>query len=164
MSSDSNTNDDLALGRKLTDVEGKEIRLRLFPFLVKANEQAIAKAQKGDDDEFVDETNSEEDLNDFIDFIIAMINNSKTSKQCVEELTEMDMPFCPPPVAQRIQEELASYMQQITTSASEEGGGGDDDGAGAPAGDPTENQAEENEVGEADDSGPPKKVRFYDDC
>ena len=159
-------NDDLTLGRKLTDEEGKEVRLRLFPFLVKANEEAVAKAQNDadGDEEFVEETSSEDDLNDFIDFIVAMMNNSKTPKQCVEELTEMDMPFCPPPVAQRIQEELTSFMQQITaaaTAAPDGGGGDDDDAGGVPRAEDSTGQAEENEAGETDGSEPRKKVSFF---
>ena len=156
-------NDDLRLGRKLTDEEGKEIRVRLFPFLVQANEEAIAKAKNdaGGDEEFVVETSNEGDLNDFIDFIVAMVNNSKTPKQCEEELTEMDMPFCPPPVAQRIREELTSYMQQIT-AADGGGGGGDDDADGVTRAEDPAGKVEENGVGEANDgSEPRKKVSFW---
>jgi hypothetical protein len=158
MSSSSGTTGDLSLSRKLTDEEGKEVRLRILPFLVQAN--AGGGEGGGDDDDGDDamaNDTSEEDMNDFIDYIVAMLNNAKTVSQCVDEMTEMDMPFCPQPTAQRIGEELASLVQQIMSATTGTGG---ESTAPPPPGEKEDNHQGGNGDAEGGESLSQKKVSF----
>jgi hypothetical protein len=104
--SSSSYDGSVSLPRKLTDEEVKELRISLMPYFHLAE----------NDDEV-----GPEDISDFLDYAFAMLSNSKSVDYIIQELLGMEMTFFSQDVADRIGNEMSSFLKSLV--------GNDDDGA-----------------------------------
>ena len=52
----------------------------------------------------------EDDVQDLVDYTVAMVTNGKTPQYIVDELNSMDMDFCPPAVAQQVGDAIEAFL------------------------------------------------------
>ena len=103
----------VALDRKLTEDEIREIKITLLPYFHASGSV------------------SDEDITDLLDYTFAMISNEKTIEYIIQELIGMEMEFCKEEVAHKVGAELSKFVAQLTKGESndddpqeEEGGEG----------------------------------------
>ena len=104
----------VALDRKLTEEESRELRILLMPY--------FHTAAIGEDNNAA--AVAPEDINDFLDYAFAMVNNKKSVEYVIKELVGMEMEFCTPAVAEKVGDELSGFLQKLV-NGQEEGGEGD---------------------------------------
>jgi len=97
----------IALDRKLTEEETKELRLTLLPYFHTTEGAGV------------------EDVSDFVDYAFAMVSNQKSVEYVVNELLGMEMDFCSQEVADKVGNELSTFIRQLLS-------GGDEKGENAP--------------------------------
>ena len=86
------------MDRKLTQDEARELKILLVPYF---------HASGGDSDV------SPEDINDFLDYVIAMVNNQKDVDYIIKELVGMEMEFCNATVAEKVGRELTGFLEKL---------------------------------------------------
>ena len=91
----------VTLSRKLTDDEIRELKIVLLPYFHSAG------GLGGD-----------EDITDFLDYVFAMISNSKTIEYIVNELVGMEMEFCNEQVAHKVGKEISSFVAKLNAPES----------------------------------------------
>ena len=97
-----NYNGSIAVPRKLTEDEIRELCITLLPYFHASGGSGL------------------EDITDFLDYTFAMISNSKTVDYVVDELIGMEMEFCSPEIAKKVGQELYTFIKNIN-SGTEEG-------------------------------------------
>lgn len=88
----------VSLARKLTADETTELQGKLRPLL--------------------GQTAEEEYINDIIEYSCAMVSNQKTVNYVVEELTGMEMDFCPPAVIANMAQTIRAFVAAIAPGVS----------------------------------------------
>ena len=96
----------VALDRKLTSEETRELKILLVPFFHAAGD--------------ITETGPE-DINDFLDYAFAMVNNEKSVEYVIQELLGMEMEFCNPTIAEKIGRELSGFLQKAMKGEDDSG-------------------------------------------
>lgn len=86
----------VALDRKLTEDETRELKISLMPYF----------HATGDNEA------SPEDINDLLDYAFAMVNNQKTVEYVIQELVGMEMEFCNAAVAEKVGAELSGFLKK----------------------------------------------------
>ena len=89
--------DSVALDRKLTQEEGRELKILLMPYFHATGESDA----------------SPEDINDLLDYAFAMVNNQKSVQYVIKELVGMEMEFCNSTIAEKVGSELSGFLQKI---------------------------------------------------
>ena len=87
----------VALDRKLTAEETRELKISLMPYFVATGDTEA----------------SPEDINDLLDYAFAMVNNQKTVEYVIQELVGMEMEFCNATVAEKVGSELTAFLKKI---------------------------------------------------
>ena len=101
MSDPSSKTSSVALvDRKLTPEESRELKILLLPCF----------HAPGSDSSDV----APEDINDFLDYVVAMVNNNKDVGYMIKELVGMEMEFCNQAVAEKVGEELSGFLAKIS--------------------------------------------------
>lgn len=95
----------VALDRKLTPEESRELKIALMPYF---------HATGGDNEA------SPEDINDLLDYAFAMVNNQKSVDHVIKELVGMEMDFCNSTIAEKLGGVLSEFLKKAL-------GGGDDE-------------------------------------
>lgn len=86
----------VALDRKLTEQETRELKILLVPYFHATGDSEAAP----------------EDINDFLDYAFAMVNNQKTVDYVIQELVGMEMEFCNATVAEKVGGALSAFLQK----------------------------------------------------
>ena len=94
----------VALDRKLSPEESRELKILLMPYF----------HATGDNEA------SPEDINDLLDYAFAMVNNQKTVEYVITELVGMEMDFCNSTVSEKGGGQLSGFLKNAM-------GGGEDD-------------------------------------
>ena len=87
----------VALDRKLTTEESRELKILLMPYFHATGETDA----------------SPEDINDLIDYAFAMVNNQKSVEYVIKELVGMEMEFCNSTIAEKVGGALSEYLQKV---------------------------------------------------
>ncbi len=98
----------VALDRKLTPEETRELKISLMPYF----------HATGDNEA------SPEDINDLLDYAFAMVNNQKSVEYVIQELVGMEMEFCNAAVAEKVGGELSSFLKKVKGEVDESEKGG----------------------------------------
>ena len=112
MSSTTTYDASVALDGKLTQEQTHELKILLVPHF-----HAAAAADDNDNDN----DNNDEDINDFLDYAFAMVNNQKSVEYVIKELVGMEMEFCNPTIAENVGSELSRFLQTILKGGKEGG-------------------------------------------
>jgi hypothetical protein len=108
----------LAMQRKLTGEESKELRLTLLPYF---------HVMGSSSDDF-----APEDISDFVDYAMTMFSNGRPVDSIIDELAGLGMTFFPPEIANKIGKAMSDFIQMILDSVEKGDGGnrreGDDNG------------------------------------
>ena len=91
----------VALDRKLTAEETRELKISLMPIFVATGDSEA----------------SPEDINDLLDYAFAMVNNKKTVEYVIQELVGMEMDFCNAAVAEKVGAELSGFLKKAKGEA-----------------------------------------------
>lgn len=86
----------VALDRKLTPEETRELKILLMPYF----------HATGDNEA------SPEDINDLLDYAFAMVNNQKTVEYVIQELVGMEMEFCNATIADKVGAGLSEFLRK----------------------------------------------------
>ena len=86
----------VALDRKLTPEETRELKISLMPYFHATGDHEA----------------SPEDINDLLDYAFAMVNNQKSVEYVIQELVGMEMEFCNATVAEKVGTELSSFLKK----------------------------------------------------
>jgi len=107
MSSSATYDATLALNRqKLSKEENHELRLILLPHFHVT--KTITGSTGGE------EGNSPEDINDLVDYALAMISNNKTIGYITKELVGMEMKCCNSTIAEKVGNEISEFLQKLS--------------------------------------------------
>ena len=104
--SDEDYDGTVFLDRKLTADEISELKITLLPYFLSGGGAPT------------------EDVTDLLDYAFAMISNAKDIDHVKQELTGMEMEYCPPETVEKVGRELSTFVTRLNG-----GGGGGNDGA-----------------------------------
>lgn len=100
----------LAMSRKLTEDESKDLRVTLLPYFHASSSRNLAP----------------EDISDLVEYGATMITNMKSVDYAIQELLGMDLDFFTPEVADKIGAAMADFIQKLS-GGDEASGEGEED-------------------------------------
>lgn len=107
----SSYNGSVAMSRKLTAEETKELRLTLLPYF---------HARGGGTDDL-----EVENISDFIDYMLTMISNMKDVDNVIQDLLDMQMDFFTQEMSEKIGEAMSNFIQTVEGGGDEQEEDGD---------------------------------------
>ena len=86
----------VALDRKLTQEETRELKILLVPYFHVTGDAEV----------------NAEDINDLLDYAFAMVNNQKSVEYVIKELVGMEMEFCNATIAEKVGSAISEFLHK----------------------------------------------------